>query len=113
MNINERYSMTLNNQIFKFLISGKGATDVELAAMFAPQHPVKRGAEIVRSTIFNLRKHHNICQRAVEGQRKQEYYIPFAVPRSAAPKPVVKRVAPYAVSVAITYNNGITKTLHL
>ena len=105
--------MTLNDQILKFLLSGKGATDVELAVLFAPQHPVKRGAEIVRGTISNLRKHHHICQREVKGQRKKEYYIPFAGPRSAVPKPVVKRAAPYAVSVAITYNNGITKTLHL
>ena len=105
--------MTLRDQILKFFISGKSATDVELAALFTPHHPVKRGAEIVRSTIFNLRKQHHICQRPVKGQRKQEYYIPFTAPRSAAPKPVVKHETPSVVSVVVTYNDGTTKTMNI
>ena len=105
--------MTRSDQISKFLLSGKSATDVELAVLFAPQHPVKRGAEIVRSTICVLRKQIHICQRPVRGQRKQEYYIPFAVPRSAAPQPVVKRTAPSVVSVVVKYDDGTTKTVNI
>ena len=70
-----------------FLESGHSGTDAELATRFATDHSPKRGAEIVRSAISILiKKGVHICRRPVRGQRKQEYYIPFA-------KPVVKTIA--------------------
>ena len=70
-----------------FLESGHSGTDAELALKFATDHSPKRGAEIVRSAISILiKKGVHICRRPVRGQRKQEYYIPFA-------KPVVKNIA--------------------
>ena len=70
-----------------FLESGHSGTDAELALKFATDHSPKRGAEIVRSAISILiKKGVHISRRPVRGQRKQEYYIPFA-------KPVVKPTA--------------------
>jgi hypothetical protein len=73
--------MSRSQQILKFLEKGGCGTDAELALLFAKQHEPKRGAEIIRSTICTLiKKGVHICKQTVDGQRKQEYYIPFAVP---------------------------------
>ena len=106
--------MSRYQQLQKFFEKGGSATDAELAMRFAKQHEPKRGAEIIRSTICTLiKKDVNICKQTVDGQRKQQYYIPFAVPVQAKSfaKPV-KAKAPAIVQVRVTYDNGVTQDYH-
>jgi len=90
---NKEFIMSRFEQILKYLKAGGSGTDIELAKLFAKQHEPKRGAEIVRGAISALNKNgEHICKRDVAGQRKQQYYIPFAKAKSSPPTAILTSI---------------------